>query len=81
METAWYLVHSKPMCITLNYYPGKRLEVGISRKLGRTGKEFEVVEPSVSWNLKFLLGRTDELREGKTCPGCGGWWCEVHIMT
>lgn len=32
--------------------------MGLSRILGRIGKGFEVVEWSVGWNLKFLLGRT-----------------------
>lgn len=39
-------------------YPGKRQERGMAKKLGRTGEELEVMEQSVSWKVKFLLGRT-----------------------
>lgn len=46
------------MFIGLNYYLAKRWQMEMSMNLGKTRKDFEVVEQSFSWNLKFLLRRT-----------------------
>lgn len=50
---AWYL---ESVLIGSNSYPGKRQKM--RKKMDGMGKESEAAEQSVSWKLKFLLGRT-----------------------
>lgn len=50
---AWYL---ESVLIGSNSYPGKRQKM--RKKMDEMGKESEAAEQSVSWKLKFLLGRT-----------------------